>query len=189
MNPIAMKGGFTDAPVQSAQNFRALLTALSQPGSLVEMAGAEPPAPLSPAAGAAALVLFDGTTPVHLAGRLDTPDLRDWITFHTGAPLVAAEQAMFALGHWDDLQPVTRFAVGTPEYPDRAATLIVEMPDLTPEGATLKGPGIDGTTTLSLPETRAFQMNRALFPLGFDTYLTAGNRIAGLPRSTLVEAV
>jgi alpha-D-ribose 1-methylphosphonate 5-triphosphate synthase subunit PhnH len=25
----------------------------------------------------------------------------------------------------------TRFAIGTPEYPDRAATLIVEMPALT----------------------------------------------------------
>ena len=59
----------------------------------------------------------------------------------------------------------------------------------TTRSGTLRHDGIDGSTTLSLPEIRAFQSNRALFPLGFDTYLSAGNRIAGLPRSTVVEAV
>jgi alpha-D-ribose 1-methylphosphonate 5-triphosphate synthase subunit PhnH len=185
----ALTGGFDAPPVQAAQNFRAILAALSQPGRIVTLAGATPPAPLSPAAGVAVLVLLDATTPLHLAPGHDTPDLRAWIAFHTGAPLVAPQAAMVAIGTWAALQPVTRFAVGTPDYPDRAATLIVETDRLHPEGARLTGPGIADAAHLSLPEVAAFRANRALFPLGFDTLLTCGDRLAGLPRSTMVEAV
>lgn len=183
----ALTGGFADPPIDSARGFRAILTALSQPGRIVRLTGATPPLPLSPAAGAAALVLLDATTPLHLAPTHDSAALRAWITFHTGAPLVAAGAAMFALGTWAALQPVSRFAVGTPEYPDRSATLIVETDRLEAEGARLIGPGIAGTARLSLPETAAFRANHGLFPLGFDMLLSCGNRLAGLPRSTDVE--
>lgn len=183
-----LTGGFTDAPVQAAQGFRAILEGLSRPGHIVRLSGAMPPAPLSHAAGVAALVLLDSTTQLHLAPSHDTPALRAWIAFYTGAPLVGAEAAMFAIGTWDALQPVNRFAIGTPDYPDRAATLIIEADWLEPEGARLTGPGIDGTARLSLPETAAFQANRAHYPLGFDTFFTCGDRLAGLPRSTHVEA-
>ena len=120
----ALGGGFTDAPVQSAHVFRATLAALSRPGAIQRMTGAAPPAPL------------------HLAGAPDCALVRDWVTFHCGAALAAAEQAMCALGDWAALQPVDRFAVGAPEYPDRAATLIVEAPSLAMQGARLNGPGI-----------------------------------------------
>lgn len=188
MTPEALLGGFSDVPLQSAHAFRAVLEALAQPGQIRTVTGAEPPAPLSVAAGVILLTLCDPTTPVHLAGAHDTGTLRDWITFHTGAPLVGAEAAQFALGTWEALQPVSRFAIGQPDYPDRAATLIVEMADLAATGARLRGPGIRGTARLTLPETAAFAANRALFPLGFDCFLTAQNRLAGVPRSTRVEA-
>jgi alpha-D-ribose 1-methylphosphonate 5-triphosphate synthase subunit PhnH len=97
------------------------------------------------------LTLCDGTTGVHLAPSHDTEALRGWITFHTGAPLVAAEAADFALGTWEALHPVDRFAIGTAEYPDRSATLIVEMPALSATGARLTGPGIETEAYLSLP--------------------------------------
>lgn len=183
----ALTGGFAEAPTQSARAFRAILDALSRPGTIHDVTGATPPAPLSPAAGVLLLTLADGTTPVHLAGEADSPEIRDWITFHTGAPLVAAEQAAFAVGTWDALYPVDRFAIGTPEYPDRAATLIVELPALTATGTRLSGPGIQTHATLSLPGVATFRANRALFPLGFDCFFTAGHQIAGLPRSTIVE--
>lgn len=184
----ALTGGFADAPAQSARAFRAALEAMARPGTIWVVEGAAPPAPLSVAAGALVLTLCDGTTPLHLGGSLDHPILRDWITFHTGAPLVPAEKAQFALGTWADLVPVSRFAIGSPDYPDRSATLIVELPDLSNHGARLTGPGIADVASLSLPETAAFRANRALFPQGFDTYLTCGARLAGLPRSTIVEA-
>jgi len=185
----ALTGGFDNAPVQSARAFRAALDALSRPGLIVSVTGAMPPAPLSVAAGVLLLTLVDGTTPVHLAGAWDCTLVRDWITFHCAAPLVAAEQAVFAVGDWQALLPVSRFSIGRADYPDRAATLIVEVAHLSNDGPRLTGPGIAQACHLSLPDIAAFQDNRALFPLGFDTFLTCGDRVAGLPRSTRVEAV
>ncbi len=185
----ALAGGFTEAPVQSARAFREILEAMARPGTIRRVQGATPPAPLSIAAGVALLVLTDPTTGLHLAGRADCPAVRDWVAFHIGAPLVPAEMADFALGSWDALLPVGRFRIGQPDYPDRSATLIVECDRLANQGPCLTGPGIEVSTWLNLPETAAFRTNRALFPLGFDTLFTAGDRIAGLPRSTRVEAI
>ncbi len=185
----ALSGGFADPPIDAARAFRACLDVMARPGRIAELGGAVPPAPLSVAAGTLALTLLDGTTPVHLVGAHDTAAVREWITFHIGAPFAGAAEAAFAIGTWDALTPVDRFAIGTPEYPDRACTLIVECDALEPRGARLTGPGIKDEAHLSLPEGEAFRANRALFPLGFDAFLTAGTRIAGLPRSTTVENV
>jgi len=182
----ALEGGFADPPVAAAQAFRAALRALSRPGEIVTLAGATPPAPLSPAAGALLLTLADHDTPLWLAPGLNTTALRQWIAFHTGAPMAARGDARFALGPWDALLPLTDFAVGTPEYPDRSATLIVEG-GLSGTPCTLSGPGIAATATLPLPDPAAFRANRALFPLGLDFFLTDGGRVAGVPRSTRVE--
>lgn len=189
MTAFALEGGFDDAPVQSARAFREVMEAMARPGTIRRVAGARPPAPLSVAAGVVLLTLCDGTTPLTLAGGCDTPAVRDWVAFHLGAPLVPPDEAAFALGRWEDLQPVTRFRIGLPDYPDRSATLIVETDRLTSHGPTLTGPGIETATWLNLPETAAFRANRALFPLGFDTIFTSGDRVAALPRSTRVEAV
>lgn len=185
--PDSLTGGFATPPTDAARAFRAALDALSRPGTIIPISAAIPPAPMSVAAGTLALTLLDGTTPVHLAGAHDCPALRDWLTFHTGALLVAAPDAVFAFGTWDALHPLDRFAIGTPEYPDRAATLVIEMDALSADGPRLTGPGIKGSARLSLPETAAFRANRAMFPLGFDAFLTCGDTIAGLPRSTVVE--
>ena len=189
MTANALSGGFADEPVQSSYAFRAALDAMSRPGAICTIAGAAPPAPLSVAAGVLILMLCDGTTPVHLAGAHDCAAVRAWITFHTGAAFCGAAAAGFAIGTWDALTPADRFATGTPDYPDRSATLIVEMRELAPTGARLTGPGIQDHAFLSLPETAAFQANRALFPMGFDCFLTAGCQLAGLPRSAHVGAI
>ena len=119
MTPDALLGGFTDAPRQSARAFRAALEAMARPGTLWPIDGAAPPAPLSVAAGVLILTLCDGTTPLHLGPSYDLPVVRDWVTFHTGAPLVAAKDAQFACGTWADLMPIDRFAIGLPDYPRR----------------------------------------------------------------------
>ena len=185
MDTQLLDGGFAAPPVDAAIGFRAIMTAMAQPGTIHRVTGAVPPAPLSIAAGVALLTLCDPETPLFLGGSCDSPGLRDWITFHCGAPLVAVGKAQFALGAWDDL-PLAEFAPGTAEYPDRSATLIVEMPDLTNDGPVLRGPGIKDQAQLSLPETAAFQRNTALFPLGLDFIFTCGDRLAGLPRSTRI---
>ena len=184
-----LEGGFADTPVDAAHAFRAVLTALSRPGTILTAASAAPPAPLSRAAGTVLLTFADHETPLYLAPGHDTPEIRDWLTFHTGAPVVGPETAVFALGDWASLAPLDRYGIGTPEYPDRSATLIVEVDTLTDTGARLTGPGIETAASLSLPEIEAFRRNRALFPLGLDFIFTCGDRLAGLPRSTIVEAV
>lgn len=182
----SLEGGFRDAPVEAAHAFRAALEAMARPGRVQTIAGAKPPAPLSAAAGTLALTLCDPETPVWLAPSLATDAIRGWFAFHTGAPLTTRGAAMFAFGRWDEMLPVTDFAIGTPEYPDRSATLIVEVAEMG-TAHRLSGPGIETEHRLSVPELAVFQANAALFPLGVDVYLACGDRLAGLPRTTKVE--
>jgi len=186
MDALALNSGFTDAPRDAARAFRAIMTAMARPGDILEVGGPTPPAPLSVASGLVLLTLCDRETPLYLCASVNTPAVRDWISFHIGAPSVTPAEAQFALGRWEELS-VEDFPIGTPEYPDRSATLIVECDDLIAEGATLSGPGIKDTATLSLPEKAAFQRNAALFPLGLDFIFTNGDRLAALPRSTRVS--
>lgn len=188
MHSDALIGGFADAPIDAARAFRAALNVMARPGRIETVNGATPPKPLSLAAGVLVLTLCDAETPLYLAGDADCPAARDWITFHTSAPLVSARHATFALGTWEALAPLESFQKGTPEYPDRSTTLIVELTELQASGARLTGPGIKRQAALSLPELAAFQENAKLFPLGLDFFFTCGDRMAALPRTTRVEA-
>ena len=76
-----------------------------------------------------------------------------------------------------------------PPLPARPGCLIVECDRLVNHGPALTGPGIETATWLNLPETAAFRANQGLFPLGFDTVFTAGDRLSGLPRTTRVEKI
>ncbi|WP_299727035.1 phosphonate C-P lyase system protein PhnH [uncultured Tateyamaria sp.] len=185
MEQTSLSGGFADPSLDAADAFRAVMQAMARPGRMYEIGGAVPPAPLSVAAGTVIMTLCDPDTGVHLAGACDVPALRDWITFHTGAPLVDAARATFVVGAWGDV-PLDALPIGTPDYPDRSATVIVEMETLVSVGATLRGPGIRDSAQLNLPEIAAFQRNAALFPLGLDFIFTSGAQIAALPRSTKV---
>ncbi len=187
MDQAVMTGGFADPPIQSPQAFRAAMTAMARPGDILAVTGAQAPAPVSVAASVLLLVLCDPGTPVWLATSHDSADLRRWIAFHTGASVVAARgEAVFALGTWDSLLSLADYRIGTPDYPDRSATLIVEMPLLRAEGAVLQGPGIKESAQLSVPEVAPLRVNRALFPLGLDFFFTCGSDLAAVPRSTVV---
>lgn len=182
----ALMGGFSDAPRQSARAFRAALEAMAHPGELQELSEcAAAPAPVSPAAATLLLVLCDPETPVHLAGDHDRAEVRDWITFHCGAPLTGPSEAAFALGTWEALGDLGAYSLGTAEYPDRSATLIVEGMGTRP--AELRGPGIRDSRKVALPELAALQANAACFPLGLDFYFCEGSRLMALPRTTKVS--
>lgn len=187
MRSETLSGGFAAPAIQSAHAFRSVMEAMARPGTIQTITGAEPPAPLSRAAGAVLLTLCDTETPVHLAGDADCDAVRAWLAFHTGAPVTGPSHCMFAVGTWEALSPVSAYPIGTSEYPDRSATLIVECDMLAPSGATLKGPGIKDSVALSLPDSAVFQSNRALFPLGLDFVFTCGDRLAALTRTTEVS--
>jgi alpha-D-ribose 1-methylphosphonate 5-triphosphate synthase subunit PhnH len=88
------------------------------------------------------------------------------------------------------LPALDRFAFGTPEYPDRSTTLILQVDSLTDGPALeLRGPGIDGSATLraAIKPSDLFErlsINATLFPRGIDVVLVAGDAIAAIPRTT-----
>ncbi len=123
---------------------------------------------------------------MHLAGAADTPELRAWLAFACGAPVVGRRDCRLAVGLWADLLPLADYPAGTADYPDASATLIVEVDRLAAEGAPLSGPGTAGAAALSLPAVEPFRANARLFPRGLDFFLTCGDRLAGLPRTTRI---
>ncbi len=186
MDAQTLTGGFAEPAIHAAHAFRSVMEAMARPGKIHEIDGAEPPAPLSKAGGAVLLTVCDRDTPIYLAGALECDAVRAWLAFHTGAPIVGPSHAMFAIGTWEALGPLSAYPVGTADYPDRSATLIVEREELG-EGAKLTGPGIKEVASLNLPEIAVFQDNHALFPLGLDFIFTSGSQLAALPRSTEVS--
>lgn len=190
MNALALEGGFADEPGDTARTFRACLRALARPGTIEHVHGVSTPGPLSVAAGAVLLTLCDTETPVFLAGAHDVPVVREWITFHTGAPKASDRaQAAFAVGNWDDLLPLDAYPAGTQDYPDRSATLIVETDSNALTRARLTGPGMRQSKVMLLPELQAFQANHAIFPQGLDFFFAAGDSLTALPRSTKPEPI
>lgn len=184
-----LMGAFVQPAEDAALAFRACLEAMARPGRVQKISGAVPPAPLSVASGTLLLTLANPSTPLFLAPSHDTAAIRDWIAFHCGAAIVSAEQATFALGTWEALHPISRFDIGTSDYPDRSATLIVEMDTLSEPNARLTGPGIETAHEARLPEIAAFRDNRAGFPLGFDCFFTSDVSVSALPRSSYVTAL
>ncbi|MGR3490480.1 MAG: phosphonate C-P lyase system protein PhnH, partial [Shimia sp.] len=55
MDAQALTGGFADPAREAAHAFRSVMEAMARPGTIRDIAGAAPPTPLSPAAGAVIL--------------------------------------------------------------------------------------------------------------------------------------
>jgi alpha-D-ribose 1-methylphosphonate 5-triphosphate synthase subunit PhnH len=187
--------GLADSAHDSQRLFRAVLEGFSHPGRIVSLP--QPPAgvgSLSAAATAFVLTLVDRDTPLWLAPRFDTDAVRNFVRFHTGAPIVVREaEALFAVVAPDRVPMLDGFAVGSDPYPDRSATLIVEVPSLSsgPERS-LRGPGIQDRASCridGLPDSfwDEWNANNALFPCGVDVVFTAGTEILALPRSIAVH--
>jgi alpha-D-ribose 1-methylphosphonate 5-triphosphate synthase subunit PhnH len=185
--------GFAD-PVRDAQAcFRAVLDAMAHPGRIVEVPVALPDRlPLGAAAAAVALSLCDIDTPVWLDAA--SAPAAGYLAFHCGAPLTKtpADSRFAFVADADVLPPLDGFSLGTDEYPERAATLLIEVSGLTNDrGVALRGPGILGEVRLDVSGLPAqFWAERAalaeLFPRGIDVLFASGNALAALPRSTQV---
>jgi alpha-D-ribose 1-methylphosphonate 5-triphosphate synthase subunit PhnH len=192
-----LENGFADLARDSQRVFRAVMNAMARPGSIVDVdAGLAPPEPLATGAAALALALCDFETPLWLDAAMSNEATRGYLRFHTAAPIVdAPEKAAFALiASPLGLPYLDAFALGSLEYPDTSATLIVQVRSLAADGGwRLSGPGIDGETLFeAAPLPRDFVTRRAalhpLFPRGLDFIFVAEGRAAALPRTTRIEA-
>jgi alpha-D-ribose 1-methylphosphonate 5-triphosphate synthase subunit PhnH len=180
-------------PVIAAQStFRAVLNATARPGSIMPFAAAlTAPSPLSAGAAAVALTLCDQDTPVWLDAGLRISAVIEWLRFHTGIRIVESPvAAAFAVVSAPrDLPPFDCFNSGTPDYPDRSTTIVLQVQSFQHDASfVLTGPGIRdeqricvGPVPGDLPERLA--ANRRLFPCGVDLLLTTETEIMALPRS------
>ncbi|GGF25974.1 carbon-phosphorus lyase [Aliidongia dinghuensis] len=188
------------SPVDDANHvFRLALKALAHPGTIVEIARptAVPTGVLAGGLGRAAigvaLALVDFETPVWLdaAAAPVGPHLR----FHCNCPILERpDRAAFAFAADPaHLPALDTLPLGSDAYPDQGATLVIEVRALaSAPGLVLTGPGIDGTTTLSVDGLPGdFWDRRAalapLFPRGLDLLLTAGDLLVAVPRTTSVR--
>jgi alpha-D-ribose 1-methylphosphonate 5-triphosphate synthase subunit PhnH len=195
MSQTAIHAAFRDAPREAQGIFRTVMDAMARPGRILPLrTGFTPPAPLMPSTAAILLALADFETPVWLDGALaETEAVREFLRFHTGAKLAAEpETAAFAVIADPLAMPrLEAFAQGTLDYPDRSATLILQVDTLKAEGWQLDGPGICGAARFSaapLPAGFATQLaeNGGRFPCGVDLIFAARDAIAALPRTTRV---
>jgi alpha-D-ribose 1-methylphosphonate 5-triphosphate synthase subunit PhnH len=185
--------GFAD-PVHAAQAaFRAVLEALSRPGTVRSIdAKLTSPEPLSPAMAAVALTLCDQDTPVWLDAALrSSQDVAAWLRFHCGTKIADdARAASFAFAVDPRALPAfDTFNLGSADYPDRSTTLVLRVGSFAAgQALMLEGPGIKSRQAFRadpLPSDFAerLRQNRELFPRGVDLILASATEIAALPRS------
>jgi alpha-D-ribose 1-methylphosphonate 5-triphosphate synthase subunit PhnH len=185
-----MTPGFADPVADAQASFRAMMEAMARPGRIQPLpVPAGLPRGLHAAAAAAVLTLADAETPLWTDAGAEA---RDWIVFHTGAPLVAdPSEADFLLATGTP-PPPSALRAGTDEAPQESATLILQVQALAAgSGWRLTGPGIADHHALlaeGLPPgfAAAWAEGAARFPRGCDLFLTAGERIAALPRTTCI---
>jgi alpha-D-ribose 1-methylphosphonate 5-triphosphate synthase subunit PhnH len=180
--------------LENQRIFRAILLTMSRPGSVTVLGNwPRPPKGLHPAAAAVCLALVDMDTPLWI-GPGGPLDIQTYLRFHCGCTVSRRpESAAFGLVlDGQELPDLGRFQPGTLEYPDRSATLIIQVQALNVgRGIPLSGPGIKGETRLHVdglnPDFwRSLQRNGRRFPLGFDVILATQTEIVSLPRTIQV---
>ncbi len=184
---------FADPVHQSQASFRAILAAMSEPGTVHQLvAQVEPPLDLDRATAICLLTLADHDTNLWLSPHIG-PDVTAFLRFHCGAPVTAiAKEADFAVLTTQDEIDLAAFNAGDDRYPDRAATIILQCNSLrggTP--ASLSGPGIQGARIiapagLSDDFWQQAAANHACYPLGVDLVLVGGIEVMAIPRSTSI---
>lgn len=186
------------SPVHGAQRaFRQILQAMARPGTIQDCGGElDPPSRLSPAMASVCLTLADADAPLWLSPALSTDAAVGYLKFHCNAPMLdEVGRASFVLADGAGMPALDACALGDDRYPDRSATLVVEVPRLSTEGPgvwVLRGPGIETTATLAtegLPGDfpARWRDNAARYPCGVDLILTCGSRLAALPRTTRID--
>ena len=190
---MAALPGLKDPVFDSQRIFRRLAQAMSLPGTVVTIDGIDLPdfEGVMPASAAILMALADMETAVWIEDGLCPPGLSDYLRFHTGAAAAKRrEDAVFALidgGSGDSA--FDEFNLGTDEYPDRSATVIVQVEGFGDgEAKIIDGPGIKEPREISVRGLAAgfwpqWTANQESYPRGVDLFLVSGRDVLGLPRS------
>ncbi|WP_168209643.1 phosphonate C-P lyase system protein PhnH [Chromobacterium paludis] len=188
-----MRSAFSQPVDDAQQTFRAVLSAMAEP-LLPRALPVLPPALPGLQAGTAALLytLADQGVSVWLPALPD--ETISSLRFHTGMRMTdLPEQADFiVIAAGMPLPDIMSLKAGSAEYPDRSATLLIEVDDFGADQVEGGGPGFAaprhfGAAGLPKGFWREWQRNHARFPLGVDAVLIANTHIAGLPRSARIR--
>lgn len=170
---------FSPSEQRSRAAFLALLGALSRPGTIHTL----------PGVGAVGEALLD------LETTFFTPDAETADRLHRlkarRTAAADAEYHFYLTLTEADLDSIGQAPVGTLEYPDRGATLVVGCTLDAGRAVRLAGPGVDGDIELRVGGLPAgfweLRNARRDYPRGWDVFLIDGGRVAGVPRSSEVE--
>lgn len=192
---VSVGAGFADPVLESQAAFRGCLAALATPGTVVSLGnGLESLPGLHAASSALLLALLDQETRLWLSPGVATSAVASSLKFHTGCSMAATpDEADFALvAGAGELPPLEAFSAGSQEYPERSATIVLQVPAILPSGWRLTGPGVRNESRISVPSLddgflQQWERNIARFPRGVDLYLSCGERLCGLPRTTRIE--
>lgn len=192
---LAVSQGFQNEPLEASSSFRVLLDAMARPGTIhdlpVEMESLDS---LNKGTMLSILTLADHESPVWLDEKTNIDGVQNFVRFHCSAPLVQEKsKAMFAVfAEMPNENELGDFSIGTSDYPDASATLIIQVKSLSNEaGVTLTGPGIKSKTQLKVDGLDGsfwawIKRNNARFPLGIDVILTTDKALTALPRSVQI---
>lgn len=182
--------------------FRALLDALSRPGSIHQvphgaLTDGVPPALVLP------LAIADVEVSVAVLRSGDDTDWGRLLTDATGARTAPLEAAacvtMLVPPRAEDVERLRRGSALAPESAARLSVQVAALADATGspgEGETvvdLTGPGVDGRSTLvidgvSAEVLAAIDRANAGFPAGIDTwFVSQSGAVAAVPRSSRIE--
>ena len=191
-----LSSGFDDKVMDASDCFRAILAATAKPAVPVATPYISYDLKaLNPSAISYLLTLADFDTNLWLDTDYDSLALRSFLKFHTGCKIVDNPSlATFAV---INIPNATSFCqglpLGTAEYPDRAATVILLTDGFTDtSGPTFSGPGIKTPRQFNAQGAtdefwQIVQRNHHNFPCGLDWVFTSPDQIAAIPRSTKVE--
>ncbi len=165
---------------RSRETFLALMWAFSYPGRMYTL----------PSEDAFALI-GDALLDLETSFYTPDPDLNRAL-LRTGARALLPESAAyhFYLAMTPQmLNDVKRASIGTMQYPDEAATLVIGCGLGRGEVYELAGPGVNGQLTMQAAGLPAdfWTLRANRYPLGWDVLLVEGGRVIGLPRSTTVR--
>jgi alpha-D-ribose 1-methylphosphonate 5-triphosphate synthase subunit PhnH len=175
-------------PVRDTQAiFRTLLESMAWPGRIHHVPVEAHGAPGNAWAAAVLIALLDHET--SLAADEAT---QRFVGARTGARSALASEADFVLA--DETIRLRELRMGSLEFPDDSATLVLLVDELTKRGRVhLTGPGIETERSLHISDVRAelwqerAQMER-LYPRGIDLLaIDKAGKLAAIPRSTHVR--
>lgn len=193
----ALEGGFREPVFDAQKVFDAIMNAMARPGTIADLPElTTAPQPFSNNTAAIISALCDADTVLWLdEAAAQNEALKEWITFHTAAPVTQQKsKAMFAvLTDKNMSSELADFAQGSQEYPDRSTTLVIQVEQLAAgRGLSLSGPGIKDTCALDVQGLSEgfldqWRQNNARFPCGVDVILVTETSLACLPRTTKIS--